>query len=565
MAQNKAPSTSAVESKTRVFLNELQLGKQSQVQLMICRSWDTHTIYGRYLGTEFIASDEQVLFADCINPVICCHMYNGAQPNNPGDVIQLTAKSNVAHHFIPRLKDGFVYLLSNFDVISNRDDSRILKDNALMIELTGSTMLRKQPNVDTSAFTRHPFQCIQLEDLEPTLGKFVVGMISAVTQYVVGYAVNVTKPHPRESSKEIVEFDLVNERGKTIRSTLWGDLGTSFVKKQAAAPSHYYIILSSVAVKKGFNGVLSLSSTSSTLIIDNPEIPAIIDFKERMSGIQSPVVIEPAAAGWQLPPPQDGTLRQLLEMARKGKKTSCTVEIQNIRMKNYWYYNTCSICKARKGLDRRYGQHWCESCNDTVPEPITRYRVICDVKDDTATTVMVLFDETAESVTQTTAKTLLAEVDEETCNTVLPNALANLIGTTRMVLLKATSYYDQRTYESFNCIKVYAPDADVEAPTPASPSGHTVSATPSKSVSTIAASSSAPKGQKRNIEVPTPAKQLERSSRRKFIVTSDSEDDNIIAAENKDVNDSQLPSGSEDENTVGEDNNNVIVSMLPKN
>ncbi|XP_071694536.1 uncharacterized protein [Rutidosis leptorrhynchoides] len=495
MAQNKAPSTSAVESKTHVFFNELELGKQSQVQVMICKSWDTHTIYGRYLGTEFIASDEQ------------------------GNVIQLIAKSNVAHHFIPRLKDGFVYLLSNFDVISNRDDYRILKNNALMIELTGSTMLRKQPNVDTSAFIRHPFQCIQIEDLEPTLGKFVVD--------VVGYAVNVTKPHPRESSKEIVEFDLVNERGKMIWSTLWGDLGASFLKNQAAAPSYYYIILSSVAVKKGFNymchGVLSLSSTSSMLIIDNAEIPAIIDFKERMSGIQMPVAIEPAAAGWQLPPPKDGTLRELLEMARKGKKTSCLVEIQNILMKNYSYYNTCSVCKARKGLDRRFGQHWCESCNDTVPEPITRFRVICDIKDDTATTVMVLFDETAESVTQTTAKTLLAKVDEasqcmqETCNTVLPNALANLLGTTRVVLLKATSYYDQGTYESFNCIKL-------------------------------------------DRYLSTPFILLFR-----FIVTSDSEDENTIAEENKGVNESQLPSGPEDENTVGEDNKNVNVSLLPEN
>ncbi|XP_071695237.1 uncharacterized protein [Rutidosis leptorrhynchoides] len=378
MAQNKAPSTSAVETKTYVFLNELELGKQSQVQVMICRSWDTHTIYGKYLGTEFIASDEQ------------------------GNMIQLTAKSNVAHHFIPRLKDGFVYLLNNFDVITNRDDYHIFKDNTPMIELNGSTLLRKQPNADASTFIRHPFNCIQIEDLQPTLGKFVFG-------------------------------------------------------------------------------VLSLSSTSATLIIDNAEIPTLIDFKERMRfsthyyfnisccswvyyiyfpysnmgchmhlacfcrGVQLPIAVEPSAPGWQLPPPKDGTLHELLDMARKGKKNICTVEIQNIRMKNYWYYNTCSVCKARKGLGRRFGQHWCESCNDNIPEPITRFRVICDVRDETAITVMVLFDETAEVVTQTTSKALLAKVDAETCNTVLPNALANLLGTTRVVLLKATSYYDQGT------------------------------------------------------------------------------------------------------------------------
>ncbi|XP_071687676.1 uncharacterized protein [Rutidosis leptorrhynchoides] len=369
MAQNKTPSTSAVETKTYVFLSELELGKQSQVQ----------------------------------------------------------------------------------------------------------------PNADASTFTRHPFNCIQIEDLQPTLGKFVVDPLW-------------------ESARAILEFDLGNERGNTIRTTLWGDLGDSFLKRQPAAPAYYYIILTSVSVKKGFNGILSLSSTSTTLIIDNAEVPTLIDFKERMSGIELPIAVEPFAPGWQLPPPKDGTLRELLDMARKVKKKF--------------------VCKARKGFDRRFGQHWCESCNDNVPEPITRFRVICDVRDDIATMVMVLFDETAEAVTQTTAKALLAEVNAETCNTVLPNALTNLVGTTRVVLLKATSYYDQGTYESFNCIKVYAPDSDpTNHPLPPT-SKPTIPTKSSPSTVTLAPASSTPKG---------------------FVVTSDSDDESAIGEEDQNVNESVSP------------------------
>ncbi|XP_071726943.1 uncharacterized protein [Rutidosis leptorrhynchoides] len=485
MADGKSKVAAQVNINAIVFLNELEIGKQCQVKLMICRSWDTHTVYGRYLSTDFIASDEK------------------------GNIIQLTAKSNVAHHFIARLKDGIVYLLHGFEVISNRNEYRIMRDNNLMIELTGTTFLRKQPTADPTGFTRHPFNCIELEDLEPTLGKFVVD--------VVGYAVNIGAPDPHKTGSNTLDFELANERGKTIRTTLWGSLGPAFLERQPTAPATYFILMSSVTVKSGYNSMFRLAQPYICLPIDCP-----------CSGVDLPVIVQPSAPGWHLPPPNEGTLRELLDMARKGKKNitadvfKCKVEIVNIRMKHFWYYNTCSVCKARKGLERRSGHHWCESCQANVPEPNTRF--LTHFSNTGSKTVMVLFDDTAESVTKSTAKALLAEVDEETCNTVLPNALANLLGTTKVVLLKTASYYDQSLYESFNCIKVY-----VDEPVSTHPAPSEIMETPippnSASSSVVAQPLSPPKALKRLIEVPTPAKDLERVNWRKFVVTTDSEDE----------------------------------------
>ncbi|XP_071735930.1 uncharacterized protein [Rutidosis leptorrhynchoides] len=151
MAQINQTSTCGLDKKSYVFLHQLELGKEAAVKVMICRSWDTHTAYGKYLSTDFISSDEQ------------------------GNVIQLTAKSNVSHHFIPRLNAGCVYLLSHFDVIPNREEYRVLKDNKLMIQLHGSTFLRKQPAAEAASFIRHPFSCIEIEHLEATDGKYLVG------------------------------------------------------------------------------------------------------------------------------------------------------------------------------------------------------------------------------------------------------------------------------------------------------------------------------------------------------------------------------------------------------
>ncbi|XP_071704159.1 replication factor A protein 1-like [Rutidosis leptorrhynchoides] len=510
MAEGRSTTTSEVKTKKYVLLSELELGKPSQVKVMICRSWDTYTVHGKYLSTEFIASDEQ-----------------------------LTARSNIAHHFIARLKDGCIFLLNDFDVIANRAEYRIMRDNHLMIKLNGSTFMRKQPTGDSTGFIRHPFSCIEIENLEPTLGKFLVD--------VVGYAANVGEPEPTKKGSTTLEFDLVNERGKAIHATLWGSLGSAFCERQAANPGLYFIILSSVTVRNGFNNTLNLSSTSATLIIDDVEIPTLKNFREKMSAIEGPVIVDPSSPAWQLPPPQKGTLRDLLDMARRGKKNitadvfKCQVEIVNIRWKKLWYYNTCSVCKARKGLSRMSGQHWCESCQDIVPEPITRFRIICDVRDETAETVMVLFDEPAEEVTQATAKILLNEIDEETCNTVLPNAIANLLNTTWVVLLKATSYYEHGPFESFNCVKVYAPEPVHANPPLAAAIQPNISTDSSPSTTVLASSSSTPKGQKRTIEVPTPAKDLERGSHRRFVVASESEDEDALGTENKDVNECVCP------------------------
>ncbi|XP_071689352.1 replication protein A 70 kDa DNA-binding subunit B-like [Rutidosis leptorrhynchoides] len=498
MALPTENSIAQAVQRTYVYLDELQVGQDAVVKVMICRTWDTHTVYGKYLSTDFIASDEK------------------------GNVVQLTAKNTVAHCFIPRLKEGSVYLLKNFEVIPNRDTYRILKDNKFLIQLQGSTFLGRQAIEGLSGFIRHPFKCIAFDALEPTEGKYLID--------AVGCVLNVGSPQTPKQGTSALEFELANERGQRVRVTLWGNLGSSFLQKKPPSPGQYCIILSSVSVKQNHYGTKALSSTSSTMILDDAEIPTLTDFINKISGVQLCDDEEEPLAGRHYPPPKEGTLADLLALARKGKHNSddvfkCKVELMNIRMKNGWHYTTCSICQAKKGITRQFGGYWCESCAKLVPEPITRFRVQCEVRDATAETVIVFFDETAEQLTQTTAPCLMAEQDEETRTTVLPNALANLLGTTQVVLIKTCSHYEHGTFESFNCIKVYLdepvpetlPTLDVTEDTiPAVAESVAESSTPLHSTS---------KGVKREIDVPTPPKDSERPSRRRFIVTSDSEDE----------------------------------------
>ncbi|XP_071694204.1 uncharacterized protein [Rutidosis leptorrhynchoides] len=123
MAQSIETPPTLVEQRAHMDLDELEEGKDAEVTIMVCRCWDTYTAYGKYLSTDFIVSDKKM------------------------NVFQCTAKNNIAHCFIPRLIEGCVYLIGNFQVIQNKEEYRILKANPLMIELQGSTYLRRQADV----------------------------------------------------------------------------------------------------------------------------------------------------------------------------------------------------------------------------------------------------------------------------------------------------------------------------------------------------------------------------------------------------------------------------------
>ncbi|GKB62830.1 ATP-dependent DNA helicase PIF1-like protein, partial [Tanacetum coccineum] len=59
-----------------------------------------------------------------------------------GNMIHYTAKGNIAHNFL-RLKEGSIYSIRNFAVHPNKDDFRVVKHAAFMLEFDGSTTICK--------------------------------------------------------------------------------------------------------------------------------------------------------------------------------------------------------------------------------------------------------------------------------------------------------------------------------------------------------------------------------------------------------------------------------------
>ena len=84
-----------------------------------------------------------------------------------------TAKSTVAHNFL-RIKEGGVYSIKNFIVMHNKEGFRVRKDDTFMLEFDGSTTIRKSLVV-SEGFVRYPFQLVDLDHIQPTDNKYLIG------------------------------------------------------------------------------------------------------------------------------------------------------------------------------------------------------------------------------------------------------------------------------------------------------------------------------------------------------------------------------------------------------
>ncbi|KAL6553724.1 hypothetical protein OROMI_019397 [Orobanche minor] len=189
-------SKSATESIAQVFLDELDLNVTGPVVAMICRKWDVNAVTGHYLSTDFLISDGK------------------------GNTIHCSAKSKTSHNFVNRLKEGIIYTINDFAVLPNTADYRIKKENGFM---------------------RHPFDLVDFDDLHVSNNNYLID--------VVRYVTNVGRSTQQRTGSKTLDFYLTNQRGQSVRVTLWGSLDKIY-----------------------------LSSSSSALILDDAEIPAMKGF-----------------------------------------------------------------------------------------------------------------------------------------------------------------------------------------------------------------------------------------------------------------------------------------------
>ncbi|GJX81966.1 replication protein A 70 kDa DNA-binding subunit C-like protein [Tanacetum coccineum] len=377
VVEKKGVSAGISGTKPDLFLDQLRVDVTGTIIVMIGRVWDVSAVSGRYLR-----SDDSLL---CTGQR--CSQFSTAKERR--------------------------------DIFSDKfcgETQLIIKDDNFMLEFDGSTTF-KRVSVKADGFVRYPLNLLDFDAIKPVDNKYLID--------VAGYVSNVGRTNHLKSGSKNLVFQLANHRGQSIRVTLWGNLEEVLVKKKL---NRLF----------AFSDKVHLLSTSSTMILDDAEIPAIKALKDAISGVE----LENPYTPIDLTRPVKGTIKNLLMWARNRKKNSatfhCTVTINGVRTKTGWNFPSCGSEGCRKGATRQKGYFFCESCNRRVDFPMLRYMLELDVSDVTAQTVVVLFDKPA---------TALSADD----HVGLPPAISNLIGTTHVMEIKSQSYYKYGTFESFTC------------------------------------------------------------------------------------------------------------------
>ncbi|GJZ07598.1 ATP-dependent DNA helicase PIF1-like protein [Tanacetum coccineum] len=275
-------------------------------------------------------------------------------------------------------------------------------------KMDGDTVVCKS-SVRPDGFARYPFQLVEFYSLEPTNNKYLID--------VVGYiSLQLTLCHSIPFSNQ----GAVRKSNAVSFTIVRPIMSIKFLLLKITLSLYPAICFLRAALQLADR--LYFSSTSSTMIVDNEQIHVLKQFKSDDSGIEIAKELLPAPT------------------------FHCAVRIDKIRTKRGWNYPSCGGEKCRKGnLDRKQGRFWCDSFHSFVDYPVLRYRLELEVSDDTAQTVVVMFDETAKTVVK--------------CPAGFPSALANIVGTLHTLELKSNSYYENENYESFTCWSVVLEEA----------------------------------------------------------------------------------------------------------
>ncbi|GJW72903.1 ATP-dependent DNA helicase PIF2, partial [Tanacetum coccineum] len=175
------------------------------------------------------------------------------------------------------------------------------------------------------------------------------------------------------------------------------------------------------------NNRLYISSTSSTLIVDDEQILMLKRLKTDDSGVE-------LTKEMLLPDNTEAkaeTLENLLmwttltlKMCFQSSTFHCVVRIDKVRTKKGWNYPSCGGEKCKKGnLDRTDGQFWYDSCNSSVDYPVIRYRLELETSDATVEAVVVMFDETVKRLVKCSASSIVGSEDQEEGESGLPPAI----------------------------------------------------------------------------------------------------------------------------------------------
>ncbi|XP_021733164.1 replication protein A 70 kDa DNA-binding subunit E-like [Chenopodium quinoa] len=330
-----------------------------------------------------------------------------------GDYIHASIKSNFVQPFRPKLIEGKVYTIRYFSVVPNKNQYRIC--------------------------------CIFMLD-------------------VVGMVVN-----------EIGDsIEIEDKWGKRAQIKLWNKVFTEYTKQKNQLNDFtkpFPIIITSTMVKE-FNGNFNLTSSSSTKIYTNVEVPEVQFLKDICEKTENSTIgkleIQCTSTDSQEIISKKIDISTLMNHIQKTVENDlifyCKAKVTDIMGENGWYYISCPVCKRR--VTPRLADFLCILCEKSIERPIPRYRLELGVEDHSGSTIFVIFDEEAKKLIGQDGSTVFeAHIYEKANNkddasdndaeSEIPMIIKNIIGKELIFKVKITAYNRKTLRQTFTVMKIF--------------------------------------------------------------------------------------------------------------
>ncbi|KAK4573582.1 hypothetical protein RGQ29_031507 [Quercus rubra] len=129
--------------------------------------------------------------------------------------------------------------------------------------------------------------------------------------------------------------------------------------------------------------------------------------------------------------------------------------VKKVNAENGWHYISCTDCHEKaKTIGFTF---WCEGCKKEFSSPTVRYRLELHVKDESGSTIFVVFDKEAEKIVCIPAKQVYTtEIkDEDDDEDVVPKPIKNLLEKIYMFQIKIHPNSIFTTKQNFTAIQVF--------------------------------------------------------------------------------------------------------------
>lgn len=310
--------------------------------------------------------------------------------------IKITCFSECVDIFYPLIEIGKVYTVTKGSVkMANKQYSTNAFDYEIVLDKNSEVH-----HVADDEAPRYFFNFTNISDIAP--GNMHYDVVGVVRELYPASTVVV-----RSTQAELLKRDIVlaDESG-SIRLTLWG------AKAEIDVENDSVLALKSVKASD-YNGV-SISTTGSSQIIVNPDIPE----SHKLVGWYQSI-----GRNMPLTLPRKEEKKRLIQEVKDNELTYSTIQgtVMFLKEDALWYASCQGEGCNKKVIMEDNGSYRCERCNKVYGDCDYRYMVSLHLGDFTGQLWATLFDEVATSFFGLSAKEMKIMSDES------PDELQSLI------------------------------------------------------------------------------------------------------------------------------------------